>query len=228
MIATIIVPLTVPVAAYLLNSHAQREFEKRKTAYHGKLEAYKVMNAAMSRVFSNLVNLKAYLAPQWELETSEGLEDSLRQLFGILALAREDEREVGGSAIQETIGTYNKIVSDTAPESDKRSEALKEWALGAFLTLVLLRLRLIAHHADVFTRSYYDADILTDDDAVEKAAAALNSYLLNDLFQLSRHADKKMVGDDEAFQEFLKTFSRFDSLSRDLRDAMWDDLDRTL
>jgi hypothetical protein len=44
LVVTIAIPLLVPVVAYLMNSRAQRQFEKRKTAYHQKLKAFAEMN----------------------------------------------------------------------------------------------------------------------------------------------------------------------------------------
>jgi len=218
-------PLLLAVVAYALTSWRERAFEKRKTSFHAKREAFTRMNDALSRVGSNLAYLKGYTAQEWPNETPQQLGQSVIGMLGIITLAREDERAVEGSGLKDRIDRYNKIVEGKDTETEEVREAVRDWLITSLLSITYLRLRLAAYYSDEFARAYFAADILMNNDDVEKAAEAAMAFLMADLVAWAKQLEQAGSVPEPSI---LAGLNRLGELHRNLRVAMWEDLDDTL
>ena len=218
-------PLLLAVVAYALTSWRERAFEKRKTSFHAKREAFTRMNDALSRVGGNLAYLKGYTAQEWPNETPQQLGQSVIGMLGVITLAREDERAVEGSGLKDRIDRYNKIVEGKDTETEEVREAVRDWLVTSLLSITYLRLRLAAHYSDEFARAYFAADILMNNDEVEKAAEAAMAFLMADLVAWAKQLEKAGSVPEPSI---LAGLTRLGELHRNLRVAMRADLDKTL
>jgi hypothetical protein len=221
--AAVLVAL-IAVAGYGVTAKYQRDFEKRKINYQTKLTAYTRMTDTASGATANLIHFMIYLTDVWSGGDRNALDQAMIRTQILLSLTREDEKVVGAEAVKMCFDDLEALRGKHPDESEEQLKSYSDWIRITMMRLILLRVRLAIFHAQEFAKAFAEADIVTDNDDVEKAAGELFAYFNRVQLEWGNRA----VIEGVTLETVLKENAEIDKLHKVLRDKMWADLDETL
>lgn len=219
LVSSIFLTAFVLALAYFFNGQLQRRLEKRTTSYHVKLEAFQAINRSAMGVIGALIGLRNLfgLLKENSLTDAEVIEIAWQ-----LGLAREAERPLE-TTIVDTMAIDFKAAS-LEKEEDERLTAIRSWADATHFSLLVLYTRVLAFHIDALTLQASQADLVSNHDDVESSLSRFQARVS----QYSGYiADR--TGRGSPFPEELDAeIAALDEEWRNLRLAMWVELERTL
>lgn len=233
IIISIISPLAVVLAVYLLNERSkrklfkeqakeQREFEKAKKKYDVKLERYEQLSKSLYKMVMNLNQLKLLMTKDWD--NINNLETNINLAFNMGVLSMEDERILETSGIKKSFHQYNELIKNIDSESKKGKEKLLEWMSILVETLIWLRLRLFNMIEYEFWSAQSSLELINRNKEIRQKAFNLGETVFEELAN-----DFLQYKSGKGYTIELGGFiDRMTNELKILREMMLDDIEKTL
>lgn len=191
---------------YLLNGWRERDFERRRTNYHAKLEHFREINEGAMRLVNALTYFRTLLRRTWEVKPGD-FQSALWDMIGFAALARDEETPLGTQVVEKIMRDLKE--ASLHDDDEGRESALRDWLDATLVSLAYLWVRVLVYHITRLNKIGWDVLLVAETPVVVATVNGLIDHMLKELSQIDEAepgAGEITVDQIEKFQKRLTPF----------------------